>query len=80
LGVTYKQGTTDETNKDAKIALETKFKSIIGGNTYEGTIKQDGSYQFDVKTNCLAVLLISDNWFYFRDLLMLKDSPLLYLL
>jgi len=48
LSFTYKQGVPDE-NKDAKIGLETKVKSTIGGSTYEGALKQDGSITSDVK-------------------------------
>lgn len=54
FNITYKQGVPDQ-NKDAKIALETKFKSVVGGNTHEGTIKQDGSFNFDFKSNYLSV-------------------------
>ena len=77
LGVTYKQGVPDS-NNDAKIALETKFKSVIGGNVHEGTIKQDGSLIYDLKCDCLAVIILLQCLilYLYRKFLMLKDSPL----
>ena len=77
MGFTYKQGVPDE-KKDSKINLETKFKSVIGGNTHEGTIKQDGSFNFEFKTDYLGVkiLFYSNIKLYFRDSAMFQDSIL----
>lgn len=42
-------------NNDCKVQLETKFKAIYTGASHEGTIKQDGSYNFEIKSDILAV-------------------------
>lgn len=75
MGVTYKQGVADQ-NNDAKIGLETKFKSVVAGSSFDGTLKQDGSFSVEYKTDYLAVsgTLLLLIMFIHRDLLMLKDS------
>lgn len=53
--MTYKQGVANASN-ESKIALETKFKAVVGGQTHEGTLKQDGSYNYELKSDYLAVI------------------------
>ena len=57
LGTTYKQGVPDK-NNECKVQLETKFKAVYSGTSHEGTIKQDGSYNFEIKSDILAVNIL----------------------
>lgn len=42
-------------SNESKIALESKAKSVLFGNTNDVTIKQDGSVNFEHKNTLLEV-------------------------
>lgn len=50
-------GTPDVANGESKVAFEAKIKSLTGGQTHECSIKQDGSFTYDLKSNVLEVRL-----------------------
>lgn len=48
-------GTPDVATGESKVSFEAKFKSTTGGQTHECSIKQDGAFSYDLKSNVLEV-------------------------